>query len=125
MTSYVALIRKTRDGNYSARFPDLPRCSIAGRDMDQTLALAREFLSCYLQILRAQSLPLPEASPPFTAPRKRNTIAVLIPVLERSNKTRVNVMLDEYLLKSVDKLAGDRRRSEFLAEAARERLFSV
>ncbi len=50
-------------------------------------------------------------------------MAALVPApMIKGKAVRVNVMLDEYLLKAIDKLAGDRGRSEFLAEAARWRI---
>jgi hypothetical protein len=69
---------------------------------------------------------LPEASSIEAVMAKkanRDAVAALVPAPQvRGKAIRVNVMLDEYLLKPIDKLAGDRGRSEFLAEAARARV---
>jgi predicted RNase H-like HicB family nuclease len=124
--SYVALIRKARDSDYSVDFPDVPGCVTAGKDLDEALAFAREALAGHLQLLAEDGEALPEASnleAVMADPENRDAVAALVPApMVRGKAVRVNVMLDEYLLKAIDKLAGTRGRSEFLAEAARARV---
>ncbi len=124
--SYVALIRKARDSDYSVDFPDVPGCVTAGKDLDEALAFAREALAGHLQLLAEDGEALPEASnleAVMADPKNRDAVAALVPApMVRGKAVRVNVMLDEYLLKAIDKLAGTRGRSEFLAEAARARV---
>jgi predicted RNase H-like HicB family nuclease len=126
MNTYVALIRKASDSDYSVDFPDVPGCVTAGRDLDEALAFAREALAGHLQLLAEDGEALPEASSleaVMADPENRDAVAALVPApMIRGKAVRVNVMIDEYLLKSIDKLAGDRGRSEFLAEAARARV---
>ena len=126
MNTYVALIRKASDSDYSVDFPDVPGCVTAGRDLDEALAFAREALAGHLQLLAEEGEALPEASnleAVMADPENRDAVAALVPApMIRGKAVRVNVMIDEYLLKSIDKLAGDRGRSEFLAEAARARV---
>jgi predicted RNase H-like HicB family nuclease len=126
MDSYVALIRKASDSDYSVDFPDVPGCVTAGKDLDEALAFAREALAGHLQLLAEEGEALPEASSleaVMDDPENRDAVAALVPApMIRGKAVRVNVMLDEFLLKAVDKLAGDRGRSEFLAEAARARI---
>lgn len=126
MNSYVALIRKASDSDYSVDFPDVPGCVTAGKDLDEALAFAREALAGHLQLLAEDGEALPEASSIEAVMAKkanRDAVVALVPAPQvRGKAVRVNVMLDEYLLKAIDKLAGDRGRSEFLAEAARARV---
>ncbi len=126
MDSYVALIRKASDSDYSVDFPDVPGCVTAGKDLDEAVAFAREALAGHLQLLAEEGEALPEASnleAVMADPENRDAVAALVPApMIRGKAVRVNVMIDEYLLKAVDKLAGDRGRSEFLAEAARARV---
>ena len=126
MNSYVALIRKAADSDYSVDFPDVPGCVTAGKDLDEALAFAREALAGHLQLLAEGGDALPEASSLEAVMAKkanRDAVAALVPAPQvRGKAIRVNVMLDEYLLKAIDRLAGDRGRSEFLAEAARARI---
>ena len=126
MDTYVALIRKAPDSDYSVDFPDVPGCVTAGRDLDEALAFAREALAGHLQLLAEDGEALPEASSleaVMADPENRDAVAALVPApMIRGKSVRVNVMLDQYLLKSIDKLAGARGRSEFLAEAARARI---
>ena len=122
MTSYVALIRKASDSDSSVAFPDVPGCVTAGKDLDEALAFAREALAGHLQILAEGGESQPEASSLETVmedPDNKDAVAALVPApMIRGKAVRVNVMLDEHLLKAIDVLAGDRGRSEFLAEAA-------
>ncbi len=126
MDTYVALIRKASDSDYSVDFPDVPGCVTAGKDLDEALAFAREALAGHLRLLAEEGESLPQASSleaVMAAPENRDAVAALVPApMIRGKAVRVNVMLDEYLLKAIDKLAGDRGRSEFLAEAARTRI---
>lgn len=126
MESYVALIRKAADSDYSVDFPDLPGCVTAGRDLDEALAFAREALAGHLRILTEEGEPRPEPSgleAVMADPENRDAVAALVPAPTiRGKAVRVNVMLDEFLLKAIDEVAGDRGRSEFLSEAARQRL---
>ncbi|MGH6934525.1 MAG: type II toxin-antitoxin system HicB family antitoxin, partial [Dongiaceae bacterium] len=49
MTSYIALLRKSRASDYSVEFPDLPGCVTAGRTLDEARQLAREALALHLK----------------------------------------------------------------------------
>ena len=126
MNSYVALIRKAADSDYSVDFPDVPGCGTAGKDLDEAMAFAREALAGHLQLLAEDGEALPEASSleaVMADPENRDAVAALVPApMIRGKAVRVNVMIDEYLLTAIDRLAGDRGRSEFLAEAARARV---
>ncbi len=126
MDTYVALIRKASDSDYSVDFPDVPGCVTAGKDLDEALAFAREALAGHLRLLAEKGEPLPQASrleAVMAESENRDAVAALVPApMIRGKSVRVNVMLDEYLLRAIDKLAGDRGRSEFLAEAARARI---
>lgn len=126
MDTYVALIRKASDSDYSVDFPDVPGCVTAGKDLDEALAFAREALAGHLRLLAEEGEPLPQASrleAVMSDSKNRDAVAALVPApMIRGKSVRVNVMLDAYLLQAIDKLAGDRGRSEFLAEAARARI---
>ncbi len=126
MNSYVALIRKAADSDYSVDFPDVPGCGTAGKDLDEAMAFAREALAGHLRRLAEQGEALPEPSSleaVMADPENRDAVAALVPApMIRGKAVRVNVMIDEYLLTAIDRLAGDRGRSEFLAEAARARV---
>ena len=126
MDTYVALIRKASDSDYSVDFPDVPGCVTAGKDLDEALAFAREALAGHLRLLAEEGESLPQASSleeVMADSENRDAVAALVPApMIRGKSVRVNVMLDEYLLRAIDNLAGDRGRSEFLAAAARARI---
>ena len=66
MDTYVALIRKASDSDYSVDFPDVPGCVTAGKDLDEALAFAREALAGHLQLLAEDggACPRPAVSRP-------------------------------------------------------------
>ena len=81
MDTYVALIRKASDSDYSVDFPDVPGCVTAGKDLDEALAFAREALAGHLQLLAEGGEALPEASSleAVMADRaSRNAVAALV-----------------------------------------------
>ena len=56
---YTAVIEKTPTG-YSAYLPDLPGCVAAADTLAETEALIREAAAYHLEMLRANSDPIPQ-----------------------------------------------------------------
>jgi predicted RNase H-like HicB family nuclease len=81
MNSYIALIRKAADSDYSVDFPDVPGCVTAGKDLDEALAFAREALAGHLHLLAEGDDALPEASSleeVMADPENRDALAALV-----------------------------------------------
>ena len=58
---YAVVIEKA-EGNYSAYVPDLPGCVATGDTFAETRREIREAIEFHLEGLRADGLPIPEAS---------------------------------------------------------------
>jgi predicted RNase H-like HicB family nuclease len=57
-----AIVIEDAGGNYSAYVPDLPGCVATGATVDETEQAIREAIEFHLEGLRADNLPIPEAS---------------------------------------------------------------
>jgi predicted RNase H-like HicB family nuclease len=127
MPSYVALMRKDPDSDHSVDFPDFPGCVTAGATVDEAVAMAEEALRGHAGLMIELGQPLPAPTPIErirAEPENRDAIPFLVSIQLPSKAVRVNVTLDEGLLKTVDRAAArlGYTRSGFLAEAARRML---
>ncbi len=124
MESYIGLIRKERGTSYGLDFPDFPGCVSGGETLDQALANGREALALHVEILLEDGHHI---TPPSTLEEvlveaeNRDALAVLVELPRvKGRATRINITVDEFLLRRID--AAARNRSAFLAEAAEAEL---
>ena len=127
MPSYLALMRKDPDSDHSVDFPDFPGCVTAGATVDEAVAMAQEALRGHAGLMVELGQPLPAPTPLErirAEPENRDAIPFLVSIQVPSKAVRVDVMLDEGLLSTVDRAAARRgyTRSGFLTEAARRML---
>lgn len=61
---YPAIFHPETDGGYSVDFPDLPGCATKGDTISETVAMAEDALSTYLESLREDKVPYPKSSDP-------------------------------------------------------------
>ncbi len=122
--AYIALIRKESETIYGVDFPDFPGCVSGGETLKEALANAREALALHIEALLENREEIPQSSDMESVladAHNRNALAVLIEVPRiRGRTVRVNVTLDEHLLRRIEAVA--RNRSAFLAEAAEAEL---
>lgn len=122
---YIALLRKQGDSDFSVEFPDFPGCVTAGRNLDESQAMAREALQFHIDgmIEDGEAVPDPSSLDDVMAdPRSRDAVPVLVPArIGRGKAVRVNVTFDDRLLAELDALAESKgmSRSALLAEAYR------
>jgi predicted RNase H-like HicB family nuclease len=125
MASYIALLRKDSDSDYSVDFPDFPGCVTAGTTLDEARRMAAEALSFHVEGMLADGEVLPEAS---TLDRivsdrfNRDAVPFLVDVPDEVQKSvRVNITVPERDLRAIDAKAAKRgmTRSGFLLAAAR------
>lgn len=57
-----AIVIEAAGSNYSAYVPDLPGCVATGSTLEETEAQIREAIEFHLEGLRADNLPIPQAS---------------------------------------------------------------
>ena len=123
MTSYIALIRKAPDSDFSVDFPDFPGCITAGHDLDEARRMAAEALAFHIEGLQQDDAPIPAPAPLnaiMADAHNRDAVAVLVDVPVDTRAVRVNITLPKNLLDAIDRAS--KNRSHFLAEAAREKL---
>lgn len=122
---YPAIIDKDADSDFGVTFPDLPGCVSAGQTVTEAIAQAEEALALHLDGMAQDGLAIPEPSPADTIgddPEANRVALVMIPVQRPGSFHNVNITLEEGLLSRIDKAAGPRGRSAFLARAASEAL---
>lgn len=123
MASYIGLMRKESGTDYGVNFPDFPGCITAGLTMDEAYRLAAEALAFHVEGMAEDGEPLPEPSSLETVmadPENQDAVPFMVPLSVAPKVVRVNVTMDEALLRAIDAVASN--RSAFLAEGARRLL---
>ena len=124
MASYIGLLRKDDDSDFSVDFPDFPGCVTAGSSLDTARQRALEALQFHIDgmVEDDADIPAPSSLAAIMGDgANRDAVAILVDVPERHPRSvRVNVMLPRDLVQAIDRATGN--RSRFLAEAAREKL---
>jgi predicted RNase H-like HicB family nuclease len=131
MTTLAALIHG-EPGNYGISFPDFPGCVSGGDTIEEAISHGHEALASHVETMIEEGLPLPEISSiddvrsnPDFADEIADAVALVAVDHDLPGKSvRVNISIDEQLLKRIDRVAQSRgeSRSGFLAAAARARL---
>ena len=128
MTHYAALIRKETSSDFGVEFPDFPGCVAAGNTLDEALAQAEYALEFHVEGVVAEGQTIPAPSPleqVLESADAHGTAVFLVPHRPTKGRAvRVNITLDEFLLKRIDAEAAQQgmSRSAFLAAAARARI---
>ena len=135
MERYIGILRKTRSSDFGVEFPDLPGCFSAGSTLEEARAMAREALRLHLDGLAEDGEEQPEPSNLDEVEKKLRgkrgeDFYALVEVEaepEEQKVVRVNITLEEKLLKEIDAVASQEgmTRSGFLAEAARRSMSKV
>lgn len=119
--------REPGEANWSILVPDFPEIASVAERKEDWAPQAFDAIATALEARRADGEPIPEASPmreitkDWPAPIPDYPFGIAVEVeLPPSQPVRVNVSLDEVLLKRIDAAAARRgmTRSGFLAEGA-------
>ena len=124
MRHYLALIRKDKDSDYGVDFPDFPGCVTAGETIDEAKDMAWEALEGHIQLVLEEGERLPEPSSleaVMSHPDHADAVAFLVEVRTPTKAVRINITMDENLLRDIDAKSRElgKSRSAFLADAAR------
>lgn len=58
---YKIFLEKEESGGYAVHVPSLPGCHTQGDDVEQALKNAKEAIECYLESLKKDGIPIPQA----------------------------------------------------------------
>ncbi len=129
MDKYVAVFRKTSSSDFGVEFLDLPGCFSAGSTLEEAKTMAAEALRLHLDGLQEDGVGPPEPSDLDAIERKLRgkrgedfyALVEIEAEPEESRVVRVNITIEERLLREIDSAAsqGGMSRSGFLADAAR------
>jgi predicted RNase H-like HicB family nuclease len=129
MKIFYGLVHKENDSAFGITFPDAPGCFSAADEECDLLTNAQEALSLFVEgatvpdtraiadLLRDKTVAEEIAAGAFL---------LAVPLIESRRKSRFNLMLDEDLVASVDRVAkvSGVSRSEFVAQAVQSQLSS-
>lgn len=124
MTTYIALMRKDPDSDYSVDFPDFPGCVTAGLSLDEAKDMAGEALALHIAGMKEDGEALPSPSTLETvmaAPDNRDAVAFLVEAAAKLEKVkRYSLTFRPSVMAVIDAeaTAAGTTRSAFLAEAA-------
>lgn len=128
MTAYIALIRKEEGTAFGVDFPDFPGCITAGKSLEEARNRAADVLQFHVagMVEDGEAVPPPSAlDQVMSDPHNRDAVAFLIDLpQDRSRVVRVQITMDEGLLREIDSRAEalGKTRSGWLADAARAAL---
>jgi predicted RNase H-like HicB family nuclease len=132
MDRYIALVhRDPKKRVYGIMFPDFPGCVSAADTFDGVIAAGTEALAWHVDLMRAdrEAIPSPRDLEEIRDAGEdwidwEDAFVTTIPLVRVHGKAmRVNITLDEGLMKEID--AASDNRSGFLAEAAMGRLATL
>lgn len=125
MAQFVGIIHKEKKSDYGVSFPDFPGCVTAGKTLQQAHDMAREALRGHIETMLEYGDVMPKK--PMTLddarrhPSARGALTFFVVEAHVPSKAkRINITMDEDLLRAIDNVATN--RSSFLAAAAREHL---
>ena len=83
MTSYIGIVHKDNDSDFSVAFPDFPGCVTAGRDLPELKRMAEEALALHIEGMLEDGETIPEPSSleaVMRDPDNRDGVPMLVPL---------------------------------------------
>jgi predicted RNase H-like HicB family nuclease len=130
MPHTIAFVHE-EEGHFGISFPDFPGCIAGGRSLDEAVLRGTEALAAHVAVMAEFGDPMPRLrgraellTDPEAAEAAADAVLVAVPVDLPGRAVRVNVSLDEHLLKRIDASAraAGQSRSAYLAAAAEEKI---
>lgn len=127
----VVMLVHEEDGVFGASFPDFPGATTVANDLDTLIPKAAEMLVFHVEGMVADGEDVPAIRTPSQimtdtklAADREGAFLWLLEVDLPGRTVRVNITLDEGMLKRIDRAAESvgESRSGFLVSAARDRL---
>ncbi len=129
MKMFYGLVHKEEDSAFGVSFPDVPGCFSAADEEADLLTNAQEALSLHLdgaEVPAARSVAEIMRDKDVKAEIEAGAFVLAVPIIESRRKSRFNLMLDDELVASVDRVAkvSGVSRSEFVSQAVQTQLSS-
>jgi predicted RNase H-like HicB family nuclease len=125
MANYIAVVHKDPKSDFGVSFPDFPGCITAGSSIDVAKDMAHDALSLHIKgmIEDGENIPTPsKLEDIMDDPDYADAAAILIVSVSevKPRSVRVNITVQEDMLRKIDKVAKKRgmSRSSFLVHAA-------
>jgi predicted RNase H-like HicB family nuclease len=125
MANYIAVVHKDPKSDFGVSFPDFPGCITAGSSIDEAKDMAHDALSLHIKgmIEDGENIPTPsKLEDIMDDPDYADAAAILIVSVSevKPRSVRVNITVQEDMLRKIDKVAKKRgmSRSSFLVHAA-------
>lgn len=124
MGTYIGIVHKEKTSDYGVSFPDFPGCISVGSTPDELQWNAQEALRLHIEGLLedGEAIPAPMSLEKAKKHKwaKGSQAFIFVSAPTPSKPVRVNVMLDSAVLAQIERVS--KNRSEFLNQAAREKL---
>lgn len=123
---YIAVVHKDKDSEYGVIFPDFLECITSGKNLQEAKNMAEEALQFHIDGMLEDKEDLPEATN-FDIIKQRYhdaEIFLFISVKIPTSVKRINITIDEKLLRKLDKYLNEKNdnRSHFFTESIKERI---
>ncbi len=123
--SYIAVIHKNKSSDYGVIFPDFAGCITAGKTLEEAKNMAFEALQFHIDGMVEDKETIPEVVLTLDEIKKQNKKAEAFLIIDAKipvKAARINVSIDEKLLRKLDKYLEESNfsRSSFFADAARK-----
>lgn len=75
--SYTVVLRKEPEGSYTVLVPALPGCLTCGDTVQEALAMAKEVIPAFVEVLREEGKPVPADKPDVRLSMRRTQEALV------------------------------------------------
>ena len=118
---YIAVIDKENAKQFGVIFPDFLGCVSVGKNLEEAEEMAQEALQFHIDGMLKDGEELPKAKTLDEVKKKYKKVEIfaMISVKIKTKATRINITIDEKLLRKLDKflLNRDETRSSFFAKS--------
>jgi predicted RNase H-like HicB family nuclease len=118
---YIAVINKENGKQYGVIFPDFLGCVTVGKNLEEAKEMAQEALQFHVDgmLQDGEDLPKTKTLDEIKKKYKKAEIFLVVAVKIKTKATRINISIDEKLLRKLDKflLNSNETRSSFFAKS--------
>lgn len=118
---YIAVISKENGKQYGVIFPDFLGCITVGKNLEEAKEMAQEALQFHIDgmLQDGEDLPKTKTLDEIKKKYKKAEIFLVVAVKIKTKATRINISIDEKLLRKLDKflLNSNETRSSFFAKS--------